>query len=391
MPAKYINETVSLPFTCTQYSGNTPVNTNSRPRPYWKKYMDRSGGSSKRTKTNWRQPNDLLSQYWEMGPVKGNFTSSWDGGTAVIYKGEGTIGQVPWWSPDDYWPGTNLENRIKTQVLGKLKQQEINVSVAIAEARKTVSHLGNTALRVYKAYSAARRRDWKTLRKTLGVPPKFKQKQKSAAGGWLEYQYAWLPLLSDIYGGYTSLQRGIGSKELVFAARSKYRDTWTERRSSLFSNSLSDQERNWGGFTVYTGYSEIKCSAYYRMNLPLLAKATELGLTNPLTVAWELVPFSFVVDWFLPIGSVLDALDSDMGSQLVGASMTKAVGYTARTTLQGGKTGIWWNVGGGFGEGRYEKVSRHVLKDIWPNFYVKNPFSASHAISALALWRALKR
>lgn len=34
------------------------------------------------------------------------------------------------------------------------------------------------------------------------------------------------------------------------------------------------------------------------------------GLLNPLEVIWELVPFSFVADWFLPIGDYLSALDA---------------------------------------------------------------------------------
>lgn len=33
----------------------------------------------------------------------------------------------------------------------------------------------------------------------------------------------------------------------------------------------------------------------------------QLGLLNPEIVAWELLPFSFVADWFIPIGSYLEA------------------------------------------------------------------------------------
>jgi hypothetical protein len=35
-----------------------------------------------------------------------------------------------------------------------------------------------------------------------------------------------------------------------------------------------------------------------------------LGLTDPLSVAWELIPYSFVVDWFVPIGTYLDNLNA---------------------------------------------------------------------------------
>lgn len=32
-----------------------------------------------------------------------------------------------------------------------------------------------------------------------------------------------------------------------------------------------------------------------------------LGLKDPLSIAWELVPYSFVADWFIPIGAWLQA------------------------------------------------------------------------------------
>jgi hypothetical protein len=32
------------------------------------------------------------------------------------------------------------------------------------------------------------------------------------------------------------------------------------------------------------------------------------GLTDPASVAWELIPFSFVADWFVPIGDTLRAI-----------------------------------------------------------------------------------
>jgi hypothetical protein len=38
-----------------------------------------------------------------------------------------------------------------------------------------------------------------------------------------------------------------------------------------------------------------------------ISVAATLGLLNPENVAWELLPWSFVVDWFIPIGQYLDA------------------------------------------------------------------------------------
>jgi hypothetical protein len=41
------------------------------------------------------------------------------------------------------------------------------------------------------------------------------------------------------------------------------------------------------------------------------------GLLDPLAVAWELVPLSFVVDWFINVGSFLDSLTKPFGLSFI--------------------------------------------------------------------------
>jgi hypothetical protein len=52
----------------------------------------------------------------------------------------------------------------------------------------------------------------------------------------------------------------------------------------------------------------VKIACNVRIDNPALATAQAVGLTNPALVAWELVPYSFVIDWFLPIGNWLTAI-----------------------------------------------------------------------------------
>lgn len=46
---------------------------------------------------------------------------------------------------------------------------------------------------------------------------------------------------------------------------------------------------------------------------PSVRTLNALGLANPLLTAWELTPFSFVVDWFMPISDILAYLSSNLG------------------------------------------------------------------------------
>ncbi len=51
---------------------------------------------------------------------------------------------------------------------------------------------------------------------------------------------------------------------------------------------------------------------------PNLYLANNLGLANPAIVVWELIPFSFVVDWFVTVGQFLEN-----GSAWLGLTVTK--------------------------------------------------------------------
>lgn len=42
-------------------------------------------------------------------------------------------------------------------------------------------------------------------------------------------------------------------------------------------------------------------------------KIQQLGLDDPLGLIWELTPYSFVVDWFLPVGQWLSSFRSIKG------------------------------------------------------------------------------
>jgi hypothetical protein len=49
----------------------------------------------------------------------------------------------------------------------------------------------------------------------------------------------------------------------------------------------------------------------------LQAFLNQTGFTNPINLLWELLPFSFVADWFLPIGNYLEALTAWNGLEFL--------------------------------------------------------------------------
>jgi hypothetical protein len=63
------------------------------------------------------------------------------------------------------------------------------------------------------------------------------------------------------------------------------------------------------------------CKGVWKFKPTNLNSWGSFGLLNPAAVAWELLPFSFVVDWFLPVGRYLEGLDVPMRFDHLGGTI----------------------------------------------------------------------
>lgn len=129
----------------------------------------------------------------------------------------------------------------------------------------------------------------------------LQRRAKSAGSLWLEYWFGWSPLLSDIHSSVDVLQN---------TPPAATRRTFRGSGSASSARSLGADQY---GFSNYA----ITYRARYQCNVDVanadLFRANALGLTNPLTVAWEVVPFSFLVDWFLPVSRFLESYTDTLG------------------------------------------------------------------------------
>jgi hypothetical protein len=226
-----------------------------------------------------------------------------------------------------------------------------NLGIALAESKRTVGLIANTASRLAKTYSQMRKGRFRAAFKTLGVLDSYKLPRNNrwgpngirlrragehrkwlqyqtkgmnksrlssfASEKWLEMSYGWTPLLYDVHGA-------------------------AEYAANLLHGSNSDVSIS--GFGSVEDYlssetSTLLKATHYEMksliDLELkvipdsVRNASALGLTNPGLVGWELVPFSFVVDWFTPVGSWLESLTAFQGFDVVGKSLSYTYAVTA--------------------------------------------------------------
>lgn len=266
---------------------------------------------------------------------------------------------------------SGLENQAVIQALAKLKDQRINLGVAMAEAQKTADMLGSISSRIARGYRALRKKDPKGAARALGFTDKG-----AIPNQWLEYQYGITPLLQDLKGGWDELQRQQGWSWVTTVR--------AERRS---------EERilqEYGGYlgTIDTKWDH-RCavSLSYRPRQYALQSIARTGLSNPAEILWELVPFSFVVDWMYPVGDALHALDATVGYEFLHGSCTKFTRGVGHVVPKWGPTSM----------GRLAMVSPGVGKSVKFNRTVyassplprppslKNPLSLGHMANGLSL------
>jgi hypothetical protein len=123
---------------------------------------------------------------------------------------------------------------------------------------------------------------------------------------WLEAQYGWVPLLSDIHTGIGQFYERVESGYNIRAKGGGAQTITSGLPYSAQVGLLIPRD-----VTVTRLYHRYILE--YQVDHTNLANMDDWGITNPLLLAWELVPYSFVVDWFYPVGNWLSQVGYSLG------------------------------------------------------------------------------
>jgi hypothetical protein len=197
------------------------------------------------------------------------------------------------------------------------------------------------------------------------LPDQVRSGSKDLSNLWLEYHFGWAPLVDDI-GTAIRVLASNPPAQLVRATGSARASIYDIKGQSSWSTIVDLRVGACIGAEVYIQNSN-------------LALANQLGLVNPATVAWELVPFSFLVDWFIPVGKFLE-------------SWTDMLGYTVRypyNTQKRNATSDQYYLDGRYvSGGRVSGASMYRSLGIPPFRFVRPPFqgfSVARGATAIAL------
>lgn len=336
------------------------------------------------------------------GPGSGGFEASQSWDTNTFKWGFVTDPTSDWLS--------QLKDKATRNLLQNLRDSSFNAAQAVAERKQTADLIANTAKKVAGALRNLRKGNFGKAARDLGVVPKKRagrrfnsqyatDQAKAIGNAWLELQYGWKPLLSDVYGSMETLAKANnprGNPNTIYA-----KATGRASRSEAKTNRIERKPNSgWTGtdITVQEGNFDVivKTGVTYSVSSPVLASLKKVGITNPALLAWELLPYSFVVDWFLPIGNYLESLDATNGLSFYDGYVSVLIKkrFSTNTNQSLHQTNGYKHQYRNDSEERTEiKFTRTALGGfpLAPAPTFKNPLSTSHVSSAMALLLQLKR
>lgn len=243
--------------------GRTEV-INGKPRTKWNKY------SVHITDRSWDKAGTAYPQY----------------GFRLGVGFPGTIGS---------YLESNQDIKLQARLIKKIREHEFNLGVELGQGKQTMTMLYSSFSRVTRALVHVKHGRIGRAASVLGVQGhRTKLSKKDVSGNWLELQYGWLPFLGSVKDGMDA-----------WASMNSKRKT-SVRASVKYGRSLEGSQSP----STYSCMGQVTCRKriVYEMTERLSA-SRELGLLDPYSIAWELLPFSFVVDWFIPIGAYLENLN----------------------------------------------------------------------------------
>lgn len=200
---------------------------------------------------------------------------------------------------------------------------KFNFAVFAMELAQTRDMVASRAWQIGRSYKLLRQGKIKqaiaqfTTLKQNKVPIKGDKplKGKDLADAWLELRYGWTPLMYEIQGAIELLEEKILGGKLAQSYSKTTKVNYTDN-STVRSTGIDHQHNA-------TINDHVTISCLIKPVCPTRIILGQLGFDNPALIAYELMPYSFVVDWFYNIGDYLQSQTALAGLSVDYFSITK--------------------------------------------------------------------
>lgn len=220
-----------------------------------------------------------------------------------------------------------VSNKARAKMVDKVRSS-VGLAQNIAEFRQTWSTLVGLAKALVNPVGAFRdiairyagRKPWVLRNMAL----------KDLSDLWLAFHFGLEPLYKDIQTAMDLLlspEEGYKWKHVIASATASC--AFADKRSDTYYDTTNAEQYHLGS----------KWVANVRPKNPSQFSREKWGLANFGSVAWELVPYSFVVDWLLPVGQVISSITDLQEYELDGGYSSSYGKMTSVVTVGGSRAG----------------------------------------------------
>jgi len=221
---------------------------------------------------------------------------------------------------DTSWVRYRAQNMCYERFVNKI-HETAELGLFAAERREAADLILQRVLTLRKGWLALRLGRFKEFLRLMRVQTPLKKhrgmvrnRSKQASALWLEYWFGWSPMLSDIYTAVELIDSPYPDYKVFATARA--RDPGAPERVNPWGGTYNELREHEFSFRMQADVS---------ISNPMLYRASQFGIVNPATILWELVPFSFLVDWFIPVGNYLSSYSDFVGLEPRNAFTTERV------------------------------------------------------------------
>lgn len=236
-------------------------------------------------------------------------------------------------------------NAARVKANARINGADVMGLVSLAEMGKTVSMVAQAARDI--AGMLRRIRQGKppvssssVLGRNPGLTNQAAKFENQAANLWLQYSYGWIPTVTDLTGALIALYNLSIENKPRYTARGFGNDSEVLTSTTEFTTfSLTGKYQ---AKTTTTRELKARCAILYELT-DIARDMNRFGILDLPGAVWELIPYSFVVDWFISIGEWIQAVTPKVGVNVLAESVTlEVIESTVREVIayQGLGTGV---------------------------------------------------
>lgn len=266
-----------------------------------------------------------------------SYNASWsvqDFGTVKFVNRTGSYTQPIEAPPQSYYNPLGgslaLFENLQNKAIANGGEQRLQLGEYFGELPQSAKMIARRATQIADFGVNLKKGNLKGAASTLGLGPwrkpgkKWRNVGKDASDLFLEFKYGWMPLLSDVHDSMEIIHGEVQVPSETGIITGGATDHHTETFVTHSQYGLVEP--------TYSAKAERRSRMKYSFTHPSrLRTLNQLGLLNPLDIAWNLTGMSFVADWFLPVGDYLKAFSAPTGTTPVDGynSIYSVITYSA--------------------------------------------------------------